>query len=179
VREEYKMNNVYCMIPFVRRIEEFREAKKIMEEEGLVRGPDFKLWIMVEVPNTVLLIDKFIQEGFDGVSFGTNDLTMLILGIDRDDASVAEIYDERNLGVLRAIAHVIDECNKHGVTTSICGQAPSNYPEYLEFMVRHGATSVSVNPDVVVKTRGLVAHIERKMLLDQTIKREEKTGTII
>lgn len=174
VREEYKLNNVYCMLPFVRRVEEFRQAKKIMEDEGLVRGLDFKLWIMVEVPNTVMLIDKFIEEGFDGVSFGTNDLTMLILGIDRDDASVAEIYDERNLGVLRAIGHVIDQCNKHGLTTSICGQAPSNYPEYLEFMVRHGATSVSVNPDVVVKTRGLVAHIERKMLLEESIRREKK-----
>jgi pyruvate,water dikinase len=99
---------------------------------------------------------------------------MLILGIDRDDASVAEIYDERNEGIYRAIGHVINECNHHGVTTSICGQAPSNYPEYLEFMVKHGATSVSVNPDVVVKTKGLIAKIERKLLLHEAIKREEK-----
>lgn len=174
VREEYRMKNVFCMLPFVRRVEEFIQAKKIMEEEGLVRGPDFKLWIMVEVPNTVLLIDRFIEQGIDGVSFGTNDLTMLILGIDRDDASVAEIYDERDEGVYRAIGHVITHCNHHGVTTSICGQAPSNYPEYLEFMVRRGATSVSVNPDAVVKTRGLVAHIERKLLIDEAIKREKK-----
>lgn len=179
VRRDYKLNNVYCMLPFVRRIEEFRQAKKIMEEEGLTRGIDFKLWIMVEVPNTVLLIDKFIEEGIDGVSFGTNDLTMLILGIDRDDAAVAEIYDERNLGVLRAIAHVIEQCNTAGVTTSICGQAPSNYPEYLEFMVRHGATSVSVNSDVVVKTRGLIAHIERKMLIHEAILREKKEALVL
>ncbi|MEM2374394.1 MAG: phosphoenolpyruvate synthase, partial [Thermoproteota archaeon] len=97
VREEYGLKNVWVMVPFVRRVEEFIEAKRIMEEEGLRKGPDFKVWIMVEVPSTVLLIDKFIEAGIDGVSFGTNDLTMLILGIDRDDAAVQEIYDERNL----------------------------------------------------------------------------------
>ncbi|RLG06689.1 MAG: phosphoenolpyruvate synthase, partial [Thaumarchaeota archaeon] len=94
VREEYGLKNVWVMVPFVRRVEEFVQAKKIMEEEGLKQGPDFKVWIMVEVPSTVLLIDKFIEAGIDGVSFGTNDLTMLILGIDRDDAAVQEIYDE-------------------------------------------------------------------------------------
>ena len=111
--------------------------------------------------------DKFIEAGIDGVSFGTNDLTMLILGIDRDDAAVQEIYDERNLAVLRALSHVIRICRKHGVTTSICGQAPSNYPEVVEFLVREGATSISVNPDKVVETRNLVAMIERKLMLDE------------
>ncbi|HZD13141.1 MAG TPA: phosphoenolpyruvate synthase, partial [Candidatus Binatus sp.] len=123
VREEFKLTNVHMMVPFVRTIEEFRNAKRIMEEEGLKRGPDFKLWIMVEVPATVFLIDKFLDEGIDGISFGTNDLTMLILGIDRDDASIQEIYDERNLAVLRAMSHVIRTCATRGVTTSICGQA--------------------------------------------------------
>src|SRR5437867_3060953 len=131
VREEYKLTNVHVMLPFVRTLEDFRNARKILEEEGLKRGPDFKLWIMVEVPATVLLIDKFVDEGIDGISFGTNDLTMLILGIDRDDASIQEIYDERNLAVLRAMSHVIRVCNEKGVTTSICGQAPSNYPEVV------------------------------------------------
>src|SRR6266581_161445 len=102
VGEEFKLTNVHVMLPFVRTLEDFRNAKKIMEEEGLKRSPDFKLWIMCEVPATVLLIDKFVLEGIDGISFGTNDLTMLILGIDRDDASIQEIYDERNLAVLRA-----------------------------------------------------------------------------
>ena len=155
------------MVPFVRRVEEFVQAKRIMEEEGLKRGPDFKVWIMVEVPSTVLLIDKFIEAGIDGVSFGTNDLTMLILGIDRDDAAVQEIYDERNLAVLRAVSHVIRICRKYGVTTSICGQAPSNYPEVVEFLVKEGATSISVNPDKVIETRNLVAMIERKLTLDE------------
>ncbi|MBS7643064.1 phosphoenolpyruvate synthase [Candidatus Bathyarchaeota archaeon] len=169
VRDEYGLKNVYVMIPFVRNLADLIETKKIMEEEGLKRSPDFKLWIMVEVPNTIFLIDKFIEVGIDGISFGTNDLTMLILGIDRDDASVAEIYDERDPGVLRALAHAIRVCNEHGVTTSICGQAPSVYPEYCEFMVRQGATSMSVNPDAVIATRRLVASVEQKIMLEKAL----------
>ncbi|MCD6125584.1 MAG: phosphoenolpyruvate synthase [Thaumarchaeota archaeon] len=178
VREEYGLKNVWVMVPFVRRVEEFVQAKKIMEEEGLKQGPDFKVWIMVEVPSTVLLIDKFIEAGIDGVSFGTNDLTMLILGIDRDDAAVQEIYDERNLAVLRAVSHVIRICRKHGVTTSICGQAPSNYPEVVEFLVKEGATSISVNPDKVVETRNLVAMIERKLMLDELRDLRERLDSL-
>ena len=174
VREEYGLKNVWVMVPFVRRVEEFKHCLKIMEEEGLRKGPDFKVWIMVEVPSTVLLIDKFIEAGIDGVSFGTNDLTMLILGIDRDDASVQEIYDERNLAVLRALSHVIRICREHGVTTSICGQAPSNYPEIVEFLVKEGVTSLSVNPDKVMETRMLVASIERKVLLERLARVEEQ-----
>src|SRR6058998_2136477 len=166
VREEFKLTNVHVMLPFVRTLEDFRNAKKIMEEEGLKRGPDFKLWIMCEVPATVFLIDKFVQEGIDGISFGTNDLTMLVLGIDRDDASIQEIYDERNLAVLRAMSHVIRVCRENGVTTSICGQAPSNYPEVVEFLVRKGAVSMSVNPDKVIETKQLVAGIEQKLILE-------------
>src|SRR6266704_879365 len=166
VREEYKLTNVHVMLPFVRTLEDFRNAKKILEEEGLKRGPDFKLWIMVEVPATVLLIVKFVDEGIDGISFGTNDLTMLILGIDRDDASIQEIYDERNLAVLRAMSHVIRICSEAGVTTSIFGQAPSNYPEVVEFLVREGAVSMSVNPDKVIETKQLVAGIEQKLILE-------------
>jgi pyruvate,water dikinase len=176
VREEFKLTNVHVMLPFVRTLEDFRNAKKIMEEEGLKRGPDFKLWIMCEVPATVLLIDKFVQEGIDGISFGTNDLTMLILGIDRDDASIQEIYDERNLAVLRAMSHVIRICSEAGVTTSICGQAPSNYPEVVEFLVREGAVSMSVNPDKVIETKQLVAGIEQKLILEGMRKMRENNG---
>ena len=178
VREEYGLKNVWVMVPFVRRVEEFIQAKKIMEEEGLKQGPDFKVWIMVEVPSTVLLIDKFIEAGIDGVSFGTNDLTMLILGIDRDDAAVQEIYDERNLAVRRAISHVIRVCKKHGVTTSVCGQAPSNYPEMVEFFIREGATSISVNPDKVIETRNLVASIERKLMLEELANLRERLDNL-
>ncbi|MEM4834151.1 MAG: putative PEP-binding protein, partial [Thermosphaera sp.] len=178
VREEYGLKNVWVMVPFVRRVEELREALRIMREEGLVRGPDFKVWIMVEVPSTVLLIDKFIEEGIDGISFGTNDLTMLILGIDRDDAMVQEIYDERNLAVLRAISHVIRVCRSYGVTTSVCGQAPSNYPEIVEFLVREGVTSISVNPDKVVETRELIAALERKIMLERLKELEEEIRSL-
>ncbi len=166
VREDFRLKNVWVMLPFVRTVEEFEVAKKIMEEEGLRRSADFRLWIMVEVPSTCFLIDKFIEQGIDGISFGTNDLTMLILGIDRDDASIQEIYDERNPAVLRAMSHVIHICREHGVTTSVCGQAPSNYPEVVEFLVREGVTSLSVNPDKVVETKQLVAEIEQKLILE-------------
>ncbi len=176
VREEFKLTNVHVMLPFVRTLEDFRNAKKIMEEEGLKRSPDFKLWIMCEVPATVLLIDKFVMEGIDGISFGTNDLTMLILGIDRDDASIQEIYDERNLAVLRAMSHVIRICSEAGVTTSICGQAPSNYPEVVEFLVREGAVSMSVNPDKVIETKQLVAGIEQKLILEGMRKMRDNNG---
>jgi pyruvate,water dikinase len=177
VREDYGLKNLYVMLPFVRTIAEFRLAKKIMEDEGLIRGPDFKLWIMVEVPSSGILIDKFIAEGIDGVSFGTNDYTMLILGLDRNDAAVQEVYDERDLAVLRLISHVIRVCRAHGVTTSICGQAPSNYPEYLEFLLREGATSVSVNPDVVNRTRLMVASIEQKLMLEELRRSRERETT--
>ncbi len=179
VREQFKLTNVHVMVPFVRTIEEFRNAKRIMEEEGLKRGPDFKLWIMVEVPATVFLIDRFLEEGIDGISFGTNDLTMLILGIDRDDASIQEIYDERNLAVLRAMSHVIRTCAQKGVTTSICGQAPSNYPEVVEFLVREGAVSMSVNPDKVIETKQLVAGIEQKLILQAMRESLQQKGNSV
>jgi len=142
-----------------------------MQEEGLdhIGNPDFQLWIMVEVPSACLMIDEFCKEKIDGVSFGTNDLTMLILGVDRNDASVQELYDERNLGVLRAIAYTIAVCKKYGVTTSICGQAPSVYPDYLEFMIRCGCTSISVNPDTVISSRRSVAMVEQKIQMEKAL----------
>jgi len=176
VRDEYGLKNVWLMIPFVRTLEEFEEAKKIIKEEGLdpEKDPDFKLWIMVEVPSTVFLIEEFCKAGIQGVSFGTNDLTMLILGIDRNDAAVQELYDERNLAVLRALAYVIKICKKYGVTTSICGQAPSVYPDYLEFLVRMGATSISVNPDAVIEARRMVAMIEQRILMEKATGKYRK-----
>ena len=101
---------------------------------------------------------------------------MLILGIDRDDASIQEIYDERNLAVLRAMSHVIRVCSEKGVTTSICGQAPSNYPEVVEFLVREGAVSMSVNPDKVIETKLLVAAIEQKLILEGMRKTRQANG---
>src|SRR5438309_2426654 len=111
---------------------------------------------MCEVPATVLLIDKFVLEGIDGISFGTNDLTMLILGIDRDDASIQEIYDERNLAVLRAMSHVIRICSEAGVTTSICGQGLSTYRKLVRFLVGGGVVRWVVIPTRSLETKRLV-----------------------
>ncbi|MBW1740353.1 MAG: phosphoenolpyruvate synthase [Deltaproteobacteria bacterium] len=170
-RETMGFTNIWVMIPFVRTLEVFRETVKVMREEGLDprANRDFQLWIMVEVPSACFMIEEFCREGIDGVSFGTNDLTMLVLGVDRNDASVQELYDERNLGVLRAIAYTISVCKKYGVTTSICGQAPSVYPDYLEFMIRCGCTSISVNPDTVVASRRGVAAVEQKIQLEKAL----------
>src|SRR2546428_12537907 len=176
VREEFKLTNVHVMLPFVRTLEDFRNAKKIMEEEGLKRSPDFKLWIMCEVPATVLLIDKFVMEGIDGISFGTNDLTMLILGIDRDDASIQEIYDERNLAVMRAMSHVIPICIESAVTTTTHAHAPPYYPAVVEFLVREGAVSMRVNPDKVIETKQLVAGIQQKLNLEGSRKKRQNNG---
>ncbi|OIP23362.1 phosphoenolpyruvate synthase [bacterium CG_4_10_14_0_2_um_filter_33_32] len=159
--------NLHLMIPFVRRIDEFEEVKKLIEASGLKRSADFKLWIMVEVPSTIFLMDKFCETGIDGISIGSNDLTQLILGLDRDSSIVAEEYDERNEAVQIALKHAIETCRKYGVTASICGQAPSVYPEICEKLVEYGITSLSVLPDVIDSTRKLVASVEEKLLLKE------------
>jgi pyruvate, water dikinase len=175
-REKMGFTNIWVMVPFVRTLDVFRKTVNIMREEGLDHKNDnsFQLWIMVEVPSAVFMIEEFCREGIDGVSFGTNDLTMLVLGVDRNDTSVQELYDERNLGVLRAIAYTMTVCRKYGVTTSICGQAPSVYPDYLEFMIRCGATSISVNPDTVVSSRKSVAVMEQKIQMEKALGMKTK-----
>jgi pyruvate,water dikinase len=171
VRDTMGLTNVWVMLPFVRTRRVFRQAVEIMREEGLdhLANADFQLWIMVEVPSACFMIEEFCKEGIDGISFGTNDLTMLVLGVDRNDVSVQDLYDERNLGVLRAIAYTIAVCKKHGVTTSICGQAPSVYPDYLEFMIRCGCTSISVLPDTVISSRRGVAMVEQKIQMEHAL----------
>ncbi|MFH1779667.1 MAG: phosphoenolpyruvate synthase [Candidatus Micrarchaeota archaeon] len=170
VREEYGLKNLHLMIPFVRRTGELKHAKEIMNSEGLYQTRDFKLWIMVEVPSTVLILDDFIDIGIDGVSIGTNDLTQLILGVDRNSELVAEDFDERHAAVIKAIETVIKTSRKRGITCSVCGQAPSVYPEFAEKLVEFGVTSVSVNPDVIEKTRKIIAVAERKLLLETARK---------
>ncbi|MBI2079247.1 phosphoenolpyruvate synthase [Candidatus Micrarchaeota archaeon] len=170
VREEFGLRNLWLMIPFVRRVGEMRAIKDIMRSVGLYQTRDFKLWIMVEVPSTVFLIDYFCKEGIDGISVGTNDLTQLILGIDRDNATLAKGFDERNEAVIRALKHVIETCNKYGVTTSLCGQAPSVYPEFAEKLVEFGITSMSVNPDAVERTRKIVDSAEKRIMLKRLAK---------
>jgi len=176
VREDMGLKNLWLMIPFVRRTEQIIAIKRMMEAQGLHRTKDFKLWIMVEVPSSVFMIEEMCEEGIDGVSIGSNDLTQLILGVDRDNATISKEFDERSTAVLRAMRQVIGTCRAHGVTASICGQAPSVYPELTEKLVEFGTTSVSVNPDVIEKTRRIVAAAEQKFLLDKTRKIIEKLG---
>ncbi|AEM38732.1 phosphoenolpyruvate synthase [Pyrolobus fumarii 1A] len=179
VREEMGLKNVWVMLPFVRTTWEVKEVLKIMEEVGLRRGKDFKVWIMAEVPSVAILAEEFAKL-VDGFSIGSNDLTQLVLGVDRDSQLLAEMgyFDERDPAVLKAIAMIIKAAKKHGRTVSICGQAPSVYPEIVEYLVRLGIDSISVNPDAVIPTRRLVASIERKLMLERLAKLEEKLSKL-
>ena len=171
IKQVRKSNeNLWLMIPFVRTIDEFNKVKELIEANGLKRDSDFKIWMMVEIPSNVILIDKFCQLGIDGVSIGSNDLTQLTLGIDRDNENLAEEFDERDESVQISIAHVIKVCRKHHISVSICGQAATTYPEIAELTVREGATSVSVSPDSIISTRRLVASVEKKIMLSKIIE---------
>jgi pyruvate,water dikinase len=161
VRQKHK--NLWVMIPFVRTVAGLADVKRILTAEGLRRSRDFKLWMMVEVPSNVFLIDKFIDVGIDGISIGSNDLTQLILGVDRDNKELAEQFDERNDAVLLALERVVKASIARGVTCSICGQAPSVYPEITEKLVEWGITSVSVNRDVIDETREIIAAAEQRL----------------
>jgi pyruvate,water dikinase len=161
VREKY--DNLWVMIPFVRTVPELERTIKIMEDEGLKRSDTFKIWMMCEVPSNVILLDEFLAVGIDGISIGSNDLTQLTLGIDRDSSKLAETFDERNEAVMLSIEKVVRGCARAGVTCSICGQAPSVYPEITEKLVEWGITSVSVSPDMIDVTRDIIAAAEAKL----------------
>jgi pyruvate,water dikinase len=170
VRNEMGLKNLWCMIPFNRTVDEFVKIRELLQREGLKQDEDFKLWIMAEIPSNILLADEFCKAGADGFSIGSNDLTMLILGADRDNEILAPLFDERNLAVKRAIKSLIETAHQYGKTVSICGQAPSVYPEFTRFLVESGIDSVSVNPDAVVQTRKLVAQVEQRILLEKLAK---------
>ncbi len=155
--------NLHLMIPFVRVPWELIKIKQIIEKTGLLNYPEFKLWIMVEVPSCALNLEEFIKIGIDGVSIGTNDLTMMLLGVDRDSEDVAPVYDERTPVVIKVLEYIVKTCQKFGITSSMCGQAPSDYPEIAEKMVRAGITSLSVTPDVIERTRQVVFDVEKKL----------------
>ncbi len=161
VRNKYK--NLWVMIPFVRTVDELSRTKDILESEGLKRSDDFKLWMMVEVPSNIFIMEKFLEVGIDGISIGSNDLTQLTLGIDRDSSRLAKTFDERNEAVMVALERAIKVSKSMGVTSSICGQAPSDYPELTEKLVSWGITSVSVNPDVIGSIRAIIAKAEAKL----------------
>lgn len=170
VRNEFGLKNLNVMIPFVRTVDEAQKVTSIMRDEGLVRGADFKVYMMAEIPTNIILADQFNQF-VDGYSIGSNDLAMLILGCDRNNDTVAHLFDERNLAVKRAIRHLIKTAHKDGKTVSICGQAPSEYPEFTNFLIQSGIDYVSVNPDMVKETKRNVAHFEQRIMLDKATGR--------
>lgn len=163
VRDE-GCDNVWLMIPFVRTTWELKQIKLMVDHAGLREDKKFQLWIMVEVPSSAILIEDFIKEGIDGISIGTNDLTQFVLATDRDSSTMKRWFYEQDPAVLWCIKRVIKACRKNGITSSICGQAPSFYPELTRKLVKWGITSISVNPDVVDKTRRIVAESEKGLI---------------
>lgn len=160
VREEMGFSNVKLMIPFCRRVCEAENVLKTLADNGLKRGKDgLEIYMMCEIPNNVVQIDAFCQL-FDGISIGSNDLTQLVLGVDRDSKTVAFDFDERDEGVLEMIRLAIKGAQRHNRYCGICGQAPSDYPEIAEFLVRHGIESISLSPDAVLPTTVRVLQIE-------------------
>jgi pyruvate,water dikinase len=152
VRDEMGLTNLKLMIPFCRTLDEGRQVQAEMEKHGLKRGQDgLEIYVMCEIPANVILAEEF-ADLFDGFSIGSNDLTQLILGVDRDSEIVAPIFDERNAAVKKMIAQVIATCRAKGRKIGICGQAPSDYPEFAQFLVEQGIDSISLNPDTVLKT---------------------------
>jgi len=161
VRDEMGLTNVKLMIPFCRTVEEGRRVIAELANNGLVRGEcGLEVYVMCEIPSNVILAREFAQI-FDGFSIGSNDLTQLTLGVDRDSEIVAHIFDERNAAVQSLIALVIREAKAAGKKVGICGQAPSDYPEFARFLVQQGIDSISLNPDAVMKTTMTILEAER------------------
>ncbi len=162
-RETMGLTNIKLMIPFCRRVDEARRVVARMQELGLERGKNgLEIYVMCEIPNNVLLIDEFARI-FDGFSIGSNDLTQLTLGVDRDSAIMAFDFDERDPGVKQMLRLAVEGCQHNHSHSGICGQAPSDYPDLAEYLVRLGIDSISLNPDVVFKTRRQVLEIERRL----------------
>jgi len=157
------LTNTVIMLPFVRRIDEARQVLARMAELGLERGKNgLQVFAMCEIPNNVILVDRF-AELFDGFSIGSNDLTQLTLGVDRDSEIVAFDYDERDEGVKEMIRLAVEGCRRNGIHSGFCGQAPSDYPEMAEYLVELGIDSMSLNPDTVVATTREVLDVERRL----------------
>jgi pyruvate,water dikinase len=158
--------NVHLMIPFVRTRWELEECLSLVDASPLGRQRGLHRWVMAEVPSVVHWLPEYIGMGVDGVSIGSNDLTQLVLGVDRDSDICAELFDESDPAVLDAIGQIISTARKFGITSSLCGQAPSTKPAFAEHLVRMGITSVSVNPDALVAARRTIAAAERRLLLE-------------
>ncbi|MGQ9624041.1 MAG: phosphoenolpyruvate synthase [Candidatus Bathycorpusculaceae bacterium] len=174
-RREWGLKNVWVMLPVVRTVWEAKRCLEIMREEELERTKDFKVWFMAETPSIAILVDEF-SKLCDGFSIGSNDMTQGILMIDRDSERLGQMgyFDERDTAVKRIIAHLIKVAHENGCTVSICGEGPSNLPDFAEFLVRVGIDSISVNNDAVIATKKLVASIEQKIILERLAEQREK-----
>lgn len=158
--------NLHVMIPFVRTAREFATCRAHMEDSGLLAEPGFELWIMAEVPSVLFVLHRYSALGAAGISIGSNDLTQLLLGADRDSEILAEVFDERDEAVVSYLRELIPAARSLGMKTSICGQAPSVHPEYAEILVRAGIDAISVNLDTVDRARTLIARAERRVMLE-------------
>jgi pyruvate,water dikinase len=159
-------SNFHVMLPFVRSTRELRACRDLMAQSGLLDRAGFELWVMAEVPSVLFNLEAYAALGVAGISIGSNDLTQLVLGADRDSEMLAEVFDERDPAVTAYLRQLIPKARGLGLQTSICGQAPSVHPEYAELLVRAGIDAISVNMDVVDRTRMLIAAAERRVLLD-------------
>jgi pyruvate, water dikinase len=160
-RETMGLTNIKLMIPFCRRIGEAEQVLQTMARHGLARGRNgLEIYVMCEIPNNVIQVDAFAKL-FDGFSIGSNDLTQLVLGIDRDSDLLADSFDERDPGVMEMIRQAIAGAHRHGCKIGICGQAPSDYPEYARFLVENGIDSISLNPDSVLGVIERVRNLEQ------------------
>jgi pyruvate,water dikinase len=159
-------HNLHVMLPFVRSTRELRRCRELIAEAGLLDRPDFELWVMAEVPSVLFNLAEYAALGVTGISIGSNDLTQLLLGADRDNEVLAETFDERDPAVTAYLRELIPRARELGLRTSICGQAPSVHPEYAELLVRAGIDAISVSVDVLDRTRALVASAEQRVLLD-------------
>ncbi|MGS2811394.1 phosphoenolpyruvate synthase [Nocardia sp. MW-W600-9] len=168
--------NLHVMIPFVRTRWELEACLELIDASPLGRQRGLHRWVMAEVPSVVHWLPEYVGLGVDGVSIGSNDLTQLMLGVDRDSEQCAELFDESDPAVLDAISQIVATARRHGITSSLCGQAPSNRPAFAEHLVRMGITSVSVTPDAVDATRRVVAAAERRVLLDHALATVAEEG---
>ncbi|NJM69179.1 MAG: phosphoenolpyruvate synthase [Scytonema sp. RU_4_4] len=159
-------SNIHLLLPFVRTVEEFSFCRQKVEQARLTEVPQFQLWIMAEVPSVLFLLPEFVKAGVQGISIGTNDLTQLLLGVDREQGQLAQVFNERHPVVMSAVSQLILMAKSAGIPCSICGQAPALYPEIIEQLVQWGITSISVEPEAVERTYLAIARAEQQIILE-------------
>ncbi|BAY97247.1 PEP-utilizing enzyme [Tolypothrix tenuis PCC 7101] len=159
-------SNINLLLPFVRSVEEFTFCRHKVEQAGLTQQPQFQLWMMAEVPSVLFLLPEYVKAGVNGISIGTNDLTQLLLGVDREQQQLARVFNELQPAVMNAIAQLIEMSKNAGIPCAICGQAPVTYPEIIDHLVRWGITAISVEPEAVSRTYDAIARAEHRLILE-------------